>query len=70
VTVGVEDGLSWLGVRQVLASLLAVSVVLGTTVGGEMGGLVDKRPGLGIGTSGGCVPEGTAEVNRSKLVGD
>ena len=45
------------------------SVVLGTTVDGEVGTLMDKRSALGICTSSGSVPVGTAEVDRSVTVG-
>jgi len=70
VVIGVGDGLIWVGVRQVLTIFTAVSVVLGSTVVGEMGSLVDKSSGLGIGTSGGGgVPEGTTEVNYPEPFG-
>ena len=69
MAVGVEDGQSRVIDGQVFAGSLAVSVVLGTAVNGEVGSLVDKRPSLGIGAGGGGVPEGTAEVDGSELVG-
>ena len=69
VTIGVEDGLIWVAGRQALAILVAVSVVFGPTVDGEVGRLVDKRPGLGICTKARGIPERTTQVNRSELVG-
>ena len=69
VTIGVEDGLVWVVPCQVPGFFLTVSVFIGATVVGEAGRHVDERSGLGIGTGGGGVPEGTAEVDRSELVG-
>jgi len=69
VIVGVVDGLGWVGACQVLGVILTVNVVEGGTVGGEVGRLVDKRSGPGVGTSVGDVPKGTAEVDNSELVG-
>ena len=68
VTIGVEDDLVWVTVRQILTILVTVGVVLGPTVDGEVGRFVDKRSRLGIGTVGGGVPKCAAEVNRSILV--
>ena len=67
--VGVVDGLGRVGARQVLGVILTVNVVEGGTVGGEVGRLVDKCSGPGVGTSVGDVPKGTAEVDNSELVG-
>jgi len=69
VAVGVEDGRIWVADGQGLAVVLTVSVVFGTTVDGEVRSLVDKRPGLGIGTGFRSVPEGTAEVDASEIIG-
>ena len=69
MAVGVEDGLGWGGYGHIHRIIVAVSVVIGATVDGEMGRLVDKRSSLGIGTGGWGPPEGTAEVDRSELVG-
>ena len=69
MAVGVEDGRSWVLDGQVLAVRLAVSVVPGATVGVEVGSLVDERSALGIGTGGGGLPEGTAKVDGSELIG-
>ena len=69
VIVGVEDGLSLIAEGQILGFTLAVNVVMSSAVDGEVGRLVDKRSGLGIGTDGGGLPEGTAEVDLSKLRG-
>jgi len=44
-------------------------MVAGATVEGEVGSLVNQRSGPGIGTDVACVPEGTAEVDNSKIVG-
>ena len=68
--VGVEDGLIWVADSQVLGTGLTVNVVVGTTVDGEVGRLVDQCSGLGVGTGVWGAPEGTAEVNPSEFVGD
>ena len=68
--VGVVDGLSRVGGGQVLGVLLTINVVERTTVDGEMGRFMYKGSGPGVGTSVGDVPEGTAEVNLSKLLGN
>jgi len=69
VTVGVGDGLRRVADSQVLARSLTVNMIVGATVDGEVGGLVDKRSSLGIGTDGGGVPETTAQIDRSERVG-
>jgi len=69
VAVGVEDGPGRVGYGQVPTTRLAVSVVFGATVDGEMGRLVDKRSSLGIGTGVRGPPESTAEVDLSESVG-
>ena len=65
VVVGVVDGRSWVVASQVLTITLAESIVVGTTVDGKVGNQMDKRPGLGIRTGGGSIPEGTAQVDGS-----
>ena len=67
--IGVRDGLSWVGPSQVLGVSHTVDVVLGAAVYGEVGGLVDKRPSLGVGTGGWGIPEGGTEVDPSEYVG-
>ena len=47
VAVGVEDGLAGVARREALRGGLAVDVVVGATVGSEVGGLWDARQGLG-----------------------
>jgi len=69
VTVGIVDGPIRVTDGQALAGGLAVGVITGATIDGEVGGLVDKRSGLGVGTGVGGVPEGTAQVDLSELVG-
>ena len=69
MVVGIEDGLRWIADGQLLSISLTVSVVLGTTVDGEGRTRVDKRSGLGIGTGGGSIPVGRADVDRSVSVG-
>ena len=69
MAVSVVDSLRWIADGQALAGRLTISMIAGTTVGGEVGGLVDERSGLGIGTSVRGVPEGTAQVDLSELVG-
>ena len=69
MAVGVEDGSVWVVEGQVLASILTVSVVPSSTVLSEVGSFMDKRPCLGIGTGGRGVPEGTAEVDDSEIIG-
>ena len=68
MTVGVEDGLSRIVDGQVLARGLTGCVVSSATVDGEVGRRVYKRSGLGIRTSVGGAPVGTAEVDLSILV--
>jgi len=69
VIIGVHDGLSWVRPSQILGFGLTVNVVLGATVDGEVGGLVDERPSLGVGTGGWGLPEGRTEPDLSELVG-
>ena len=69
MTIGVEDGLNWVAVRQVLTTGMTVGVVLCATVDSKVGRLVDERSSLGIGTSGGGLPEGTAEVDLPEIFG-
>ena len=69
MAVGVEDSRSRVALSQGLAVILTVSVVFGTTIDSEVGSLVDKCPGLGIGTGGRGVPEGTAQVDGSEIIG-
>ena len=69
VTISVVDRLSYVTDGQVLTGGLAILVVLGPTVGVEVGRFMDKRSSLGICTSVGGAPEGTAEVDPSKSVG-
>ena len=69
MAVGVVDGLSRVTDGQGLAVSLTVNVVIGTTVGGEMGSLVDNRPGPGIRTGVGSVPEAVAEVDGPECTG-
>ena len=69
MVVGIEDGLRWIDYGQLLRIRLAVNVVIGATIDGEMGRLVDKCSSPGICTGVGSVPEGWADVDRSKYVG-
>ena len=69
MTVGVVDGPSRVADSQVLASGLTVSPIVGTTVGVEMGGLMDKSSGHRVSTLVRSVPVGTAQVDLSILVG-
>ena len=69
VVISVHDGLGWIVHSQTLGIGMTVGVVLGTTVFGEVGRLVDERPSLGVGAKGWGIPEGTAKVDLSELVG-
>jgi len=69
VTVGVEADLTWVAESQALTVSLTVGIVLGTTVDDEVGSFVDERSTPRIGTGGGGVPEGIAEVDGSELIG-
>ena len=69
MTVGVVDGPIRVVIGQGLAGSLTVSPIIGTTVDGEVGGLVDKSSSLGVSANVGSVPEGTAQVDLSELVG-
>ena len=69
VTVGVVDGLGRVANSQTLTGGLTISPVIGTTVNNEVGGLMNKSSGLGVGTNVWSVPEGTAQVDLSELVG-
>ena len=69
VIIGVRAGRSRVGTSQILGRARTVDVVLGTTVDGEMGGLVDERSSIGVVTGGWGGPEGTAEVDHPVLVG-
>jgi len=68
VAVGVVDGLGRVADSQTLAARLTINVIVGTTMSGKVGGFVDERSGLGIGTGVRGVPEGTAQVNLSELI--
>jgi len=69
VIIGIHDGLTWVGPSQILRRTWTVDVVLGATVGGEVGGLMDERSSIGVVTGGWGGPEGTAEVDLPELVG-
>lgn len=69
MVVGVEDGLGWVGPSQVLGRTLTINVVTGATIDGEVGRLVNERSRPRVGTSVGGIPEGSAEVDQSELVG-
>jgi hypothetical protein len=69
VTIGVEDGMTWIRDSQLLASGLTVNVVVVAAVFLEVRRLVDKYSGLGVGTYVGGSPEGTAKVDLSGVVG-
>ena len=69
MAVGIEDGLSRVTDGQVLAVGLTVSVILGTAIDGEVGSLMDNRPGPGIRTGVGGVPEAVAEVDGPECIG-
>ena len=69
MAVSVVDGTSRVAGGQALAGRLTISVIVSAAVGGEVGRLMDKRSGLGIGTGVGGVPESTAQVNPSECVG-
>ena len=69
VVIGVHDGPSWVTISQIHGTRPTVDVVLGATVDGEVGRLMDERSRLGVTTSAPGVPEGTTEVDLSKLVG-
>ena len=69
MTIGVEDGMTWILDSQLLASGLTVNIVVGAAVVPEVRRLVDKYSGLGVGTCVGGSPEATAEVDLSGVVG-
>jgi len=69
MAVGVVDGPERVADSQVLAGSLTISPIIGATVDGEVGGLVNESSSLGVGTKVWSVPEGTAEVDLSELVG-
>ena len=67
--VGIVEGRIWVLDGQVLAVILTVNMIEGGTVDGEVGRLVDECSGPGIGTNIVYVPESTAEVDLSEIVG-
>ena len=69
MVVSVEDGRVWLKEGQDLRIGLTVNLVNSATVDSKVGRLVDECSGLGVSTDIGGVPEGTAEVDRSILIG-
>ena len=69
VIIGIHNGLTWVGPSQILRRTWTVDVVLGATVGGEVGGLMDERSSIGVITGGWGGPEGAAEVDLPELVG-
>ena len=69
MTVSAADGASRVANSQALAGRLTISPIVGTTVDGEVRGLVNKSSSLGISTKVWSVPEGTAQVYLSVLVG-
>ena len=60
----------WIALGQCLGIFLTENVVYGGPVHDEMGRLVDKRSSLGIGTAVGELPEATADVDDSELIGN
>ena len=69
MVIGVHDGLAWVAHSQIHGTSRTVDVVLGATVDGKVGRLMDERSRLGVTTSGWGVPEGTTEIDPSELVG-
>ena len=69
MTIGVEDGLTWVVDGQGSGVTVTVSIVGGVTVDGELGSLVNQRSGPGIGTNVVGVPKDTTEVHNSGFVG-
>ena len=67
--VGVEDGPTWVTDGQAAGVTVTVNVVVGATVGGELGRLVNQRSGPGIGTNVVSLPEGAAEIDNSEFSG-
>lgn len=67
--VGVVDGSGWVVGGQGFGWVLTVDVIEGATVGVEVGRLVDKCSGPGVSPGVGHVPESTAEVDLSEVVG-
>jgi len=55
---------------QALGFILTVNVVIGATVVGGVGRLVDNRFSPGVGTGLRDVPKGTAEVDNSECAGN
>ena len=66
VVVSVHDRLVRGVLREVLRARLAVDMVVGATVAGEVGRLVDEGTRLGVRAGQGGVPESTAEVDLSE----
>ena len=66
MAVSVHDSLAGVALGQALGAGLAVDVVLSASVVGEVCALVDKSSTLGVGTGGGSIPEGTAEVDMTE----
>jgi hypothetical protein len=55
---------------KALAAGLTVGVILSASVLGEVRRFVDQGSALGIGASGGCLPESAAEVDMSEARGE
>ena len=68
MVVGVVDRLGGVALGEGLGCALAVDVVVGAGVPGEVGGLVDEGSTLGVGAGGGSRPEGTAEVDVAEAI--
>ena len=68
MAVGVHDSVVRVADSEALAAALAVDVVLGTAVDGEVRRLVHKGSSLGISAGGWCTPEGTAEVDDTGAI--
>ena len=68
VAVSVVDRLGGVAPGEGPAPALAVDVVVGAGVPGEVGGLVDEGSALGVSAGGGSRPEGTAEVDVAEAI--
>jgi len=69
VTVSVVDGPIWVADSQVSGVTATVCIVIVGTVEGELGRLMNQRPGPGISTNVVGFPEGGAEIDNSEFLG-
>lgn len=68
MVVCVEDSFSRVTLGETLSGGLAINVILGTAVLGEVRALVNESSSPGVSSGVGCLPEGTTEINVAIVI--